>query len=266
MVFWQNHVEVSKTSTQQCLAARVAKHIAIQMSLGDAMIPTDPVKYMDTYMLFLAHEVMDYLWKKKLQESQALSAMPSPYLGEAYIPQLFPANKALTLLQALQQPGETPHDYTARQAAVDHQQWATLGIIRAPDLASTDAGLVVIVEQPMVWHRLSGSTWRALTWEHQIALQQFCNGDMENFGQSYMDDKGVVLQKNTAYDVWLKEYVPPEQTRLIKKEEQDSCSPLRNDHARTEQSPMESQSYAGQGAKAPLNWSEERIVGRGELG
>ncbi|KAG5339179.1 hypothetical protein C0989_005257 [Termitomyces sp. Mn162] len=121
MLFWKNHVEVPKTSTQQHLAARVAKHIVIQRLLGDNMIPTDPVKYMDIYMLFLAQEVVDCL-HKELWGLQALSAMPSPYLGGAYVPQLSPVNKALTLLQALQQPGKMPYDYMTKQAAVDYQQ------------------------------------------------------------------------------------------------------------------------------------------------
>ena len=38
LVFWRNHREVLRASTRQRLAARVAKHIAIQQSMGDNLI------------------------------------------------------------------------------------------------------------------------------------------------------------------------------------------------------------------------------------
>ncbi|KAG5339307.1 hypothetical protein C0989_004824 [Termitomyces sp. Mn162] len=107
LVFWQGQVEVSKASTQQHLAARVAKDTAIQQSLGEGIILTDPIKFMELYMIFLEQEVTDYLQCKKLWGSQASSVMPSLFIGEDHLPPLSPVNKVLNLLQAPQQPGET---------------------------------------------------------------------------------------------------------------------------------------------------------------
>ncbi|KAG5350101.1 hypothetical protein C0989_000185 [Termitomyces sp. Mn162] len=198
LVFWQDQVEVPKTSTQQCLAAQVAKHIANQWSLDEGIMPTNPVKFMELYIIFLAQVVADYLQQKKVHGLQALSTLPSLFVGGAQLPPLSLVNKALTLSQVPQQPEETPYDYVAQQAAVDHQRWDTMGMIGAPDLASTEAGLVIMIEQPVVYRRTAESMQRALTWEDRIALQQFCNGNFEDFG--HIDSQNVVFSGNTAYD------------------------------------------------------------------
>ncbi|KAG5349407.1 hypothetical protein C0989_004136, partial [Termitomyces sp. Mn162] len=109
-------------------------------------------------------------------------------------------------------------------------------------------------------------TLRVLTWEDQITLQQFCNGDLKDFGQSYMDDQEVVFQGNTTYDAWPKGYVLLGQTKPIKEEEHDLHSPLRDGHAGTGQSPADSQRETGHGANSPTNWSEKRFVGGGDSG
>ena len=61
LLFRKNYVEILGASTRQRLAARLAKHITIQQSIGGNIIPKTLKGYLEVYIDFLELDVEEYL-------------------------------------------------------------------------------------------------------------------------------------------------------------------------------------------------------------
>ncbi|KAG6913773.1 hypothetical protein DXG01_004389 [Tephrocybe rancida] len=147
-VYWMEHPEVPKVSTQCRLQEQTHRSLGEQQALGVA-IPENLSAQINLFIKFLSIELEECAeWQCKQGSQVASSAPPSPYQQIVQLPSMsgttrvddlmaMPINQVLNLLEAPRQVMETLADYQARQAAAARQRILPRAVLRPMGVLAT---------------------------------------------------------------------------------------------------------------------------------